>query len=51
MKDVPEFDHFTPAEWLVSHPDILSCEDAATSKTLKRFQLLFNRINGFLKVA
>jgi energy-coupling factor transporter ATP-binding protein EcfA2 len=51
LMDVPEFDHFTPAEWLFSHPDILAGDDAAASKTLERFQHLFDRINSFLKIA
>jgi len=49
LKDTAEFDHFTPAGWLIANPDVL---DKPTAKeTLDRFERLFEHFNKLLPPA
>jgi predicted ATPase len=48
LKDVPEFDHFTPAAWLFAHLDVLDAKTKLTVATLDRFQRLFDHFNKLL---
>jgi len=45
---VPEFDHFTPAAWLIRNQDVLTKKDAPASETLDRFEKAFTEINALL---
>jgi Predicted ATP-dependent endonuclease of the OLD family len=44
---IPMFDHFTPAAWLIQHPEVFEPTDAAASATLDRFQKIFDRLAAF----
>lgn len=44
----PEFDHFTPASFLFSHPEILADKSKEAQTSLDRFQTVFDRINEML---
>jgi len=44
---IPMFDHFTPAAWLIQHPEILEPTDSTVSTTLDRFQKIFDRLATF----
>ena len=46
--EVPEFDHFTPADWLLRHPSILEGDSAKITKTLERFEEVFKKVNALL---
>ena len=46
--DIPEFNHFRPADWLIRNTDTLSQGDENVEKILDRFEKLFTKINGFL---
>lgn len=41
---VPEFNHFSPAEWLFLHPDLLDGDSAAVLQTLENAEKVFERI-------
>ena len=43
---VPEYDHFAPAEYLVTHPDMIT--GAAFDEALERFERLFTELNRLL---
>jgi energy-coupling factor transporter ATP-binding protein EcfA2 len=45
---VPEFDHFTPAAWLIRSPKILDAKTGAAPKTLDRAQAIFDTYNKLL---
>ncbi len=45
---VPEFDHFTPAEWLLRNPDVLDIETDEVTKTLRNAELIVSAINRHL---
>lgn len=47
--ETPEFDHFTPADWLLRHPDVFSGENKETQDTLDRCEKVFSTLNGLLK--
>jgi len=47
LPDVAMFDHFTPSNWLIQHPEALS-EGAEVNTTLDRFSNLFSRLAGLL---
>ncbi|QRE75122.1 ATP-dependent nuclease [Methylobacterium aquaticum] len=47
--DIPEFDHFTPSDWLIRHPQILDSTSQDVDKTLERAQLAFDRLNTLVK--
>lgn len=44
--DVNEFDHYTPASWLISHPDALTGADR--DGALDRFEKLFLALNALI---
>lgn len=46
--EVPEFDHFTPSAWLIRNPSILESDSATVTKTLERFEEVFNKVNALL---
>ena len=46
---IPEFDHFTPASWLIRNLDILDAEDKDELKTLGRAEKIFKKFNELLK--
>jgi len=42
---VPEFDHFSPASWLIEHPEVLHGDTTAISETMDRAEILFKQMN------
>jgi hypothetical protein len=46
--NVPEFDHFTPASWLIRNPSLLDANTAEIAKTLDRAEDAFKRLNELL---
>jgi hypothetical protein len=42
---VPEFDHFTPADWLFQHPDLLNGDAPEVIDTLRRAELVIAALN------
>ncbi|QQN73618.1 AAA family ATPase [Croceicoccus sp. YJ47] len=46
---IPTYDHYSPSEWLLIHPNILD-ESAGCEATLAKAEPLFTRLNGLLKV-
>jgi energy-coupling factor transporter ATP-binding protein EcfA2 len=44
-QSIPEFDHFTPAGWLIANPHLLSNENQEVLTTLDRAENLFNSLN------
>jgi hypothetical protein len=42
------FDHFTPASWLIVHPDVLDGGDAEVIETLERAEAVFDALNRLL---
>jgi energy-coupling factor transporter ATP-binding protein EcfA2 len=45
---VPEFDHFTPAAWLIRNPATLDAETGVVPTTLDRAQTIFDTYNKLL---
>lgn len=45
---VADFDHFTPAGWLIRNPQALDGESALVNVTLGRAQTIFDTYNGLL---
>ena len=45
---VPEFDHFTPASWLLNNQDLLSKDVQEVNESLDRFEQAFKTINALL---
>ncbi len=46
--EVPEFDHFGPARWLLEKPQILDGDSAAVTATLDRAEKVFQAFNALL---
>jgi hypothetical protein len=46
--DIPAFDHYTPAEWLVRNPKFLDGKSAAINKTLDRAERILGTYNRLL---
>jgi hypothetical protein len=46
--EVPEFDHFTPALWLLKNAQILDADTQAVRETLDRAEKIFVVFNGLL---
>lgn len=44
----PEFDHYTPASWLIEHPDALKGNDPHVTAALDRFETMFKAFNALL---
>lgn len=47
--ETPEFDHFTPADWLLRHPDFLGGDSKDIQQTLDRCEKVFSTLNGLVK--
>lgn len=47
--DVPEFDHFRPASWLISNPSVLHGDAQEITKTLDRAEQVITTINALRK--
>lgn len=45
---IKTFDHFTPPNWLIQHPETLSDDSAEVNETLKRFETVFETFNSLL---
>ncbi len=48
-KDVPEFDHFTPAYWFIQNLEVLRLDDLAANQTLDVAEKVFSAFNLILK--
>lgn len=46
--EVPKFDHYTPAEWLFSHPEFLDEDSPDISATLERAERVVGALNTIL---
>lgn len=46
--ETPEFDHFTPADWLLKNCAILDGSDKSVLDSLDKFEQLFSQLNGLL---
>jgi energy-coupling factor transporter ATP-binding protein EcfA2 len=44
----PDFDHFTPAQWLFLNPSVIDSKDADVIATLDRARIVISKINGIL---
>jgi predicted ATPase len=44
----PAFDHFSPASWLIQHPEAWDIDATESAETLKRFEDLFEALNVLL---
>ena len=42
---IPEFDHFTPASWLIRHPQALDAATDQINQTLARAEAVFVTLN------
>jgi hypothetical protein len=49
MPESPEYNHFTPADWLVRHPQVIEREAPEVLETLGRFENVFKAFNALLK--
>jgi hypothetical protein len=47
--ELPEFDHFTPADWLFRNAGILDGNDADAAQVLERAALVASAVNDILK--
>ena len=45
---IAEFDHFTPADWLIRNPSVLDEDTAEVRVSLERAEKLFVLLNGLL---
>ena len=45
---VAEFDHFTPARWLLENPSVLEVDTPAVNATFDRFEAVFKAFNALL---
>lgn len=45
---IPEFDHFTPAAWLLNNQELLSKDSAEVNDSLDRFEQAFKALNALL---
>jgi predicted ATP-dependent endonuclease of OLD family len=46
--EAPEFDHFTPADWLFQHPGLLDGDTPDVTETLQRADKVISALNGLL---
>jgi hypothetical protein len=46
--EVPEFDHFGPARWLLDNPQVLDRDSPAVLATLERAEKIFATFNALL---
>ena len=47
--DIPMFDHYTPASWLIRTPTILTEESDTVEQTLAVAERVFKTFNGLLE--
>ena len=47
--DTPEFDHFTPADWLIRNPAVLDAKTPSVEATLESAEKVIRAINGALQ--
>lgn len=45
---IPEFDHFTPADWLLRNPQTLDSTGKAVEESLDKFEEVFKTLNALL---
>jgi hypothetical protein len=45
----PAFDHFTPADWLLRHPQALAVDSPSVAGALGAFESVFVAINALTK--
>lgn len=48
LPSVPEFDHYSPAAWLLQNPTLIQGESPALLEALDRFERLFESFNALL---
>jgi predicted ATP-dependent endonuclease of OLD family len=48
LPQLKDFDHFSPAAYLIRHLELLEGEDADVKATLEKFQTCFDRLNSLL---
>lgn len=48
LKNAPEFDHFTPADWLLKNSEFLNATTDSINKSLDCFEKVFITINNLL---
>lgn len=46
----PEFDHFTPADWLFQHPELLNGDAPEVLETLKRAEQVVTALNKIVMI-
>jgi len=46
--DIPEFNHYLPAECLLRHPEFLDGKELAVTQSLDMFERVFTELNRFL---
>lgn len=46
--DIQEFDHYTPAEWLLRNPEILDGKEKMIAETFDKFEEVFKTFNKLL---
>lgn len=49
-EDIPTFDHYRPAEWLIENPSFLDGDTEAITQTLDRTEVLMKAINPLFSV-
>lgn len=48
---IPEFDHFSPSDWLLRNPQILDSKDKSVDESLDHFEEIFKKLNSLLPAA
>ncbi len=48
-EEIPVFDHFTPASWLIQNPNLLDKKKKEIDGSLARFEEIFKIMNGLLE--
>ncbi len=46
---VPDFDHFTPSEWLLQNPSLFNEQNEIVENTLSRSECVFKTFNALLQ--
>lgn len=44
---IPEFNHFTPSEYLLTHPELFDVDGLSVQNTLDKFEIAFDKISKF----
>ena len=50
-EEIPMFNHFTPAAWLIRHPDFLESESDGNERTIALAERVFKKFNDLLPKA